>query len=163
MKLVVSLIFFSLLLCLAGTVSAKEDKVSICHKTASEKNPWEAINIDVSAMQTHFQHGDFMYTGPTDKGKPTKDGDTWCGNNVPVVDACLNLDGVQPVIPAGYHYERDLCIANVATPSATATPTATLLPNTGGDSFSMNLWQWLGTVIILFGAGYLSGWLINRK
>lgn len=61
-------------------------KVNICHATGSENHPWEAIQIDNSALATHMGHGDFMYDGPTKNGKPddkdNKD-DNWCKNNAP--------------------------------------------------------------------------------
>ena len=57
-------------------------KVNICHATESQNNPWNAISIDESALQTHLGHGDFAYAGPTDDGKP-KHGDEWCGDHAP--------------------------------------------------------------------------------
>lgn len=77
------------ILMLAGWVNVasatQAAKVNLCHQTSSEQHPWEAIQVDMSAWQTHVdQHGDFLYAGPVkDNGKPTKDGNQWCADNVP--------------------------------------------------------------------------------
>lgn len=63
------------------------DKVNICHRTESESNPWEAIQIDEDALDTHLGHGDFLYDGPLkENGKPNnkdKQADEWCEENEP--------------------------------------------------------------------------------
>ncbi len=64
-------------------------KINICHLTASENNPWEAIRINESAWDggpDHEGHGDYLYNGPVNpqNQQPTKpDGDIWCGENDP--------------------------------------------------------------------------------
>lgn len=35
-------------------------KVGICHRTGSEKNPWEFIVVDDNAVDAHRQHGDII-------------------------------------------------------------------------------------------------------
>lgn len=35
-------------------------KVGICHRTGSEKNPWEFIVVDDNAVPAHRQHGDII-------------------------------------------------------------------------------------------------------
>lgn len=62
-------------------------KANVCHQTGSQNNPWNAIQVDTSAVPTHLGHGDFMYTGPLDQnGKPSthnNTGNNWCKNNTP--------------------------------------------------------------------------------
>jgi hypothetical protein len=38
----------------AGVGSASEDKVLLCHGTASEPNPYALISVDASALNGHF-------------------------------------------------------------------------------------------------------------
>lgn len=77
-----------LLVLSGGAVYATQDiprKRNICHKTESESHPWEAIQINNSAYDTHIAHGDFDYLGPiTEHGKPTKGGNDWCEGHVPI-------------------------------------------------------------------------------
>lgn len=90
-----------------------QDKINICHKTDSTKNPFIAIQIDKSALQTHLDHGDFKYLGLTDdKGKPVKGGSDWCNDpdNQP-----------KPETPPV-----------VTNPPTNTTPTITALPQVGG-------------------------------
>jgi hypothetical protein len=85
-------------------------KVNICHATGSQNNPWNAISIDQSALQTHLGHGDFAYAGPTDDGKP-KHGDDWCGDHAPKpVDVCPNIDGNQVTVPEGKQLVDGSCV-----------------------------------------------------
>lgn len=35
-------------------------KVDICHATASEQHPWEDIEVNSNAVDTHLSHGDFL-------------------------------------------------------------------------------------------------------
>jgi hypothetical protein len=77
-----SFLFFSgFVLNLASpNVALATDKIDICHATSSESNPWNAISIDSSALQAHLDdHGDFLYTGPSDGDK-----DQWCIDNQPI-------------------------------------------------------------------------------
>lgn len=90
------------------------EKVNVCHTTDSQENPWNAIEINESALQSHLDHGDFLYEGPVkDNGKPNNgDGqaDQWCENNAPEVlgddceegeecdqpeDMCPDMEGIQ--------------------------------------------------------------------
>src|SRR3989344_4982239 len=65
-----------------SVVSAGDEKMNICHKTGSESNSWNALQISPDAWAAHQSHGDFEYEGPVDdEGEPTEDGDEWCGDN----------------------------------------------------------------------------------
>ncbi len=61
------------------------DKVNICHKTSSEQNPWNAIQVSENGWGGHSGHNkDFLYGGPVKQnGQPTNDGDEWCEENAP--------------------------------------------------------------------------------
>ncbi len=43
----------------AGTAQAAE-KVTICHKTASDTNTYVWITVSVNAMDVHLDNGDFI-------------------------------------------------------------------------------------------------------
>lgn len=78
------------------------DKVNICHKTSSESNPWEALNVDNSSVSTHLGHGDFLYNGPTkDNGKPDnkdKKAEKWCKDNVPTPPVVTGIISAQKIV-----------------------------------------------------------------
>lgn len=101
------IVFFMLGILLIGAraYATKQEKHNICHATASESNPWEAISI-ADNNHAHDNHiKDYPYQGPTkDNGQPTKDGDAWCEENAPheePEDLCTNIDGVQTEVPKG--------------------------------------------------------------
>jgi len=82
--IVAGLMLFTIAFSFSSIAKASGEKVNICHRTGSESNPWNAKEISTSALETHLGHGDFLYDGPVKgNGKPTKDGDEWCENNVP--------------------------------------------------------------------------------
>ena len=43
-----------------------EGKVTICHRTASEKNPGVTITVSVNALPAHLRHGDTIGPCPPD-------------------------------------------------------------------------------------------------
>lgn len=105
-----------LTLSLGGVAFAtpKHESVNICHKTGSESHPWEAIQIDSDALETHLGHGDFLYNGAVkDNGKPTKGGNAWCGD---VDEDPETPPEVPPVVPP---------VTPSTTPSTTETPVTT--------------------------------------
>ncbi|KAL3767439.1 hypothetical protein ACHAWO_012829 [Cyclotella atomus] len=42
------------------SIKSVNDKVSLCHRTASKKNPWIQLDVSQSAVQAHLDHGDFI-------------------------------------------------------------------------------------------------------
>lgn len=89
----------------ALATATQEDQKNVCHKTASEEHPWEAIRIDSSAYSTHIGHGDFDYLGPTkDNGHPNDaqdQDDAWCEENAPDEDTpTVNPPTDDPDTPA---------------------------------------------------------------
>ena len=130
-------------------------KVSICHATESETNPYNKISVDVDGLNGHGDHGkDIIPPVGQFAGLnwDTQGQVIWANNcNLPG-DKCPNLEGTQLAIPEGYTLIKCKCIKNeeppkeeppVATPSAepkapetpatiTPTPKVPTLPNTGG-------------------------------
>ncbi len=47
---------------LAHGSGGDDGKVTICHRTGSETNPWVQIKVSVNAPPTHLAHGDFIVT-----------------------------------------------------------------------------------------------------
>jgi len=43
-----------------------EPKVSICHSTSSEENPWNLINVSENALKGHEEHEDDLIPAPAD-------------------------------------------------------------------------------------------------
>ena len=43
-----------------------EPKVSICHSTSSEENPWNLINVSANALKGHEKHDDDLIPAPAD-------------------------------------------------------------------------------------------------
>lgn len=70
--------------------SPEEKKINICHKDGKSGN-WNAISVNEKGWGGHSgpDHiDDYIYGGDIiedvkDKGKPNKDGDQWCKDNIP--------------------------------------------------------------------------------
>lgn len=95
--------------------NAAPTKDNICHATASESNPWEAISI-ADNQDNHDGHvKDFPYNGPVKtNGQPVNDkliSDGWCEDNAPVVTPDEPVDPKDPQeCPAGQFW-RGGCVS----------------------------------------------------
>ena len=185
-KILISFLSLALFLTLAAPASASIQlpKKNICHPTASEENPWNALRVSIFSHLGNGHENDFTYQGPVDEGnKPTEDGDDWCDNTQPG-DVCDNISGKQAETPDGYTNEqgdcqpveepKDYCdtlegvqkededcppieeeTPPISTPSATPKiQTPTELPNTGFPVKEVAL----GIGIL----GLAAGWAIKR-
>ena len=127
-------IAFTFLKSLASAVGASS-KVNICHRTESERNPWEAIRINRSALDTHLDHGDFLYDGPTkDNGQPTRNGDEWCEENGPNEDGDDLSPTPTPIVDECD--QDDDCISPIPTASPSATPTPEVTEAPRGETYA---------------------------
>lgn len=107
-----------------------QEKVSLCHLTDSESNPFVVQSVNANEVKSHEANGDFVYAGPTDASKDTED--AWCANHQPG-DLCPNIDGKQATLPQGDEVNADgQCVPTppATTPPVTTTPTVTNVPAT---------------------------------
>lgn len=95
----------------AGTATAGQPKVVICHATGSDSNPWVSIEVAAPALAAHDGHGDLIpapvggcptpVVPPVDVPvDPPVDPPIDPPVEVPV-DVCLNIIGNQSEIPVG--------------------------------------------------------------
>lgn len=97
-------------------VLAKQDhKVTICHATSSETNPYVRIVVDEHATAGHFDNNgtpesghedDLLFQGEVDCPQPEP----------PVVDVCPNIQGNQEEIPEGMELIDEECVEIVVPP-----------------------------------------------
>lgn len=71
----------------AAEPAAESDKVTICHRTGSAKNPYVELTISRNALPAHEEHGDFLATPGCQPPNPSPP------NPSPSVNCVVN-DGV---------------------------------------------------------------------
>jgi hypothetical protein len=42
------------------SIKSVNDRTTLCHRTASKKNPWIQLDVSQAAVQAHLDHGDFI-------------------------------------------------------------------------------------------------------
>ncbi len=107
----------------ALAVNITHESVNVCHKTNSEHNPYEAIQVDENGYLNGHPN-DFLYLGPlSENGHPAKDADDWCKDNVPV----------PPTPPAPVPAPVPVPTSAPVPVQITSTPAVTVLPVTGAE------------------------------
>lgn len=51
-----------------------EQKVSVCHKTGSDTNPWQQIEVSENALKAHLDHGDILGSCPSPEPTSSNEG-----------------------------------------------------------------------------------------
>ena len=75
----------------------KDHKVTICHKTGSDSNPWVQIEVSKNAWKAHESHGDIQGNCPSSEKDKDKGGDGGRGGvNVSNVTVNNNTSYVLP-------------------------------------------------------------------
>ena len=96
-----------------SSVQAKNDddgdgrKVTICHATGSETNPFVRIVVNFHAIGGHFFNNGTPKSGHEDDILIR--GIASCPVPPPTVDLCKNIRGIQTEIPEGYYQEGNKC------------------------------------------------------
>ena len=88
--------------------ASQQDKVTLCHHTESESNPWVGQEVNANEVQSHLDNGDFL---------------------IDETHSCPPSDEVIPTVtptPTGEEEEPTV------TPTEEVTPTPTDSPSTGG-------------------------------
>jgi hypothetical protein len=93
--------------------ASAEDRVTICHRTGSETNPYVVITIDERALPAHLEHGDIYPVPPG--GCPTSTASTPTGT--PTEPPTYTPTGTSTSTPT-----------NTPTDTPTQTPTNTPQP-----------------------------------
>jgi len=99
------------------------DKLTVCHKTHSDTNPWVIQSINANELQSHLANGDFLVNSdhPCPPVTPTPTiGETITPS--PIVFCDVDQDCVTPTITTD------------PTPTATPSATPTQGPQNGGGS-----------------------------
>lgn len=130
-----------------ATPTPSERKIEICHATASANNPYEFIEVALSAADGGNDNGDHFneHTGPIFNPLTNKSGDNW-GDIIPPIEG---VHGGLNWTTEGQALYRAECVYGVGgenptatptpTPGPTATPTPTDVPGRGGDGRSDGL------------------------
>jgi hypothetical protein len=90
------------------STSAEGNRITICHRTGSESNPYVEITIDDSALPAHLEHGD-LYPVPQG-GCPT--------GGTPIATATSTPTNTPTAIPPSTP-------TSIPAETATSTPTST--------------------------------------
>jgi LPXTG-motif cell wall-anchored protein len=171
--IVVGLILFIWMSSSANASTINENyRVTLCHKTHSEKNPWVKQTVNANQVQSHLDNGDFLITEnhpcppvtPTPTVTPTA---TPSATPTPfdfardAVDKCTNLDGIQTVIPQGmFLNDKTQCEDIVKnTPAPAVLAKVTELPDTGDNS----LFGYLALILGLIGIGSIGSVWATKK
>lgn len=148
-------LFFRPLLGLEPVFGSEQAKVTICHHTSSETNPWVRVVVSPNATSGHFENNGTPKAGH--EGDVLLQGDVPCPTGVGAditptatpsatptatpsastsTDKCPNWAGVQTVVPQGAVVnDKGLCADSESgsTTQPEVLATATELPATGFD------------------------------
>lgn len=186
-KLIISFLSLALFLAIAAPASASIElpKKNICHPSASEENPWQAVRVSIFSHLGNGHENDFAYNGPVNPQNNQPTSDEWCDNNQPG-DVCQNIDGKQSETPEGYtntegdcqpiEEEKDYCdtlegvqaededcppVEEEPDPEPEATPSAT--PKAETPTTLPDTGYPVKEVALLIGTlGLAAGWAIKR-
>lgn len=60
---------------------SEEIKITVCHKTGSDDNPWAQIEVSEEALKGHIDHGDILNTCPSDSPGPPPSNESGNGDD----------------------------------------------------------------------------------
>lgn len=106
--LIVVVVAAILIFCLGAVVFAEPaPKVTICHATSSETNPWTRIVVSENAIGGHFDNPGTPKAGHEDD--VLLEGDVACPVTEVPLDVCDNIEGDQAEVPEGYIEDNGIC------------------------------------------------------